>query len=402
MNSQILKTYHRLLSSVPKDTHRFLFSEFNMNSKLTGIIGPRGTGKTTMLLQLINETIKNKDECIYVSLDNIYFSNNLLFTFIEELYEIDGARYFFLDEVHKYSNWAQEIKNAYDSFPDIKIVFSGSSSMDIVKGVYDLSRRAAIYKLPGLSFREYILFKNGKDFPAIGLDRILSITNEELKDISEYKRILGLFGEYLDYGYYPFSIEDKEKFHNKVINVINKIIFEDIASFYKLKTENLHYFKKILAYIATIPPGELNRNSISKNIGLDNKTIQNYLEILQETGLVSLVKENKSGSGMLKATEKIYLNNPTIYKAISREVGFECSLGSIREIFFINMIQNSGKQIFYSAIGDFIVDDHVYEIGGKNKSDKQIKTSKNSFLVKDNILYKTKSEIPLFLFGFMY
>jgi len=403
MNSQILKTYQRLLKSIPVDTHRFLFSKFNINSRITGLIGPRGTGKTTMLLQFINERVDNKDECIYASLDNIYFSNNLLFNFIEELYEIDGIRYFFLDEVHKYKNWSQETKNAYDSFPDIKIIFSGSSSIDLIKGAYDLSRRGTLYKLPGLSFREFIYFRTKQSFKTFAFNELLACKNNDFEDIAGFKKLLGYFNEYLEYGFYPFVFEDKEHYHSKVLNIINKIIYEDIASFYKLKTENLHYFKRILSYISTIPPGSLSRNNISQKIGLDNKTVHHYLEILQETGLVTLVKENKSGSSILKRTEKIYLNNPNIYTAISKDIGFQFSTGTVREIFFIDMIQNSGNKIYFSKVGDFTVAGYNFEIGGKNKTIKQIKDNLDtSLLVKDNILYKTKYEIPLYLFGFLY
>ena len=403
MNNQILKTYNRLLRTVPKDTHRFLFSEFNIKSRLTGLIGPRGTGKTTLLLQFINEKIKDKDECIYASLDNIFFSNILLFDFIEELYEIDGIKYFFLDEVHKYKNWSQELKNVYDSFPDIKIVFSGSSSMDLVKGAYDLSRRGVLYSLPGLSFREFIYFKTKQLFKSFDFNELLACKNECFNDISGFNKLLGYFKEYLEYGYYPFVFEDKDNYHSKVLNIINKVIYEDIASFYKLKTDNLHYFKRILSYISTIPPGKLNRNNISKHIGLDNKTVHNYLEILNETGLISLIRENASGSSVLKTNEKIFLNNSNIYSVISKDIGSDFSIGTVREIFFICMARNSGNTINYSKVGDFCIEGINFEIGGKNKSIKQIKNKLDvSFLVKDNILHRTKYEIPLYLFGFLY
>ena len=374
-----------------------------MNSRLTGLVGPRGTGKTTLLLQYIKEKIKNKNESIYVSLDNIYFTQTKLIDFVDDLYEINGIRNYFFDEVHKYPNWDQELKNIYDSYPNINIIFSGSSSMDLIKGTYDLSRRGKLFKLGGMSFREYLEFRLGITIRNYSFNEILNNPESIIEEISEIERLKGHFLEYLDSGYYPFLFEDEENYHQKIMNIINKTIYEDISNYYKLKTENLINFRKILSYLATIPPGQLNRNNISKHIGLDNKTVENYLNILNETGLVCLIKENKAGSSLLKATEKIYLDNSNIYKAIIQEIGFEYRKGTIREIFFIKMLQNSGEKVYYSRIGDFRVQDFNFEIGGKSKQKKQIKESlQNSYLVKDDIIFSVGNEIPLYLFGFLY
>ena len=403
MINNFLTTYKRLLQNTKFKHHRYIYSEFNTDNRLTGLIGPRGTGKTTLLLQYINEKIENKDDCIYVSIDHIYFSKNALLDFINELYEDYGVRYFFFDEIHKYPNWNQELKNAYDSYPDIKIVFSGSSSIDLIKGTYDLSRRGVLYRIGGMSFREYLLFNDILDTEAIEFSDLINNRNEIEERFSGIKKIKGYFKEYLGNGYYPFYLEDKNTYNQKILRIIEKTVFEDISNFYKLKTENLSNFKRILSYLATIPPGELNRNSISKNIGLDNKTIQNYLHILKETGLIELVSENRSGSNILKQTEKIFLDNPDIYTSIIEEIGYESKIGTIREIFFIKMIRNSGNKIYFDKTGDFEVNNMIFEIGGKNKKLKQIKDKlDNAYLVKDDILVGSKYEIPLYLFGFLY
>lgn len=403
MIGKILTTYRRLLKSTNYQTHRYLFDSFNTKSRLTGLIGPRGTGKTTLLLQYLKEKSDNKNESIYVSLDNIYFTQTKLIDFVDDLYEINGIRSYFFDEVHKYPNWDQELKNIYDSYPNVNIVFSGSSSIDLIKGTYDLSRRGKLFKLRGMSFREYLEFRLNTNLKSFSFEDILSNPETVIEEISGIERLKGHFLEYLDSGYYPFLFEDEENYHQKIINIIDKTIYEDISNFYKLKTENLINFRKILSYLATIPPGQLNRNSISKQIGLDNKTVENYLNILNETGLVCLIKENKSGSGLLKSTEKIYLDNPNIYKAIIDEIGFEYKKGTVREAFFIKMLQNSGEKVYYSRVGDFKIRDYNFEIGGRSKQKKQIKDSlQNSYLVKDDILYSSKYEIPLYLFGFLY
>ena len=403
MLANFKNSYYRLLKNTNYKTHRYLFKSFNMNSRLTGLVGPRGTGKTTLMLQYINEEIKDKNRCIYLSLDNIYFTRVNLIDFVDDLYEIDGIRIFFLDEVHKYPNWDQELKNIYDSYPDVKVVFSGSSSMSLIHGSYDLSRRGTLFRIGGMSFREYLEFRLNKEIPSVTFKELIVKPDSVIKSIADIERLKGHFQEYLECGYYPFLFEDEKNYHQKLLNMIDKTIYEDISNFYRLKTENLINFRKILSYLATIPPGQLNRNSISRNIGLDNKTVDNYLRILNETGLVCLVKENKQGSNLLKGTEKLYLDNFNIYKAIIDEIGFSYNKGSVREIFFIKMLQNTGEKIFYSKVGDFHVQGFNFEIGGREKSKKQIKRDLgNSYVVKDDILYPSVNTLPLYLFGFLY
>ncbi len=400
---RFISTYKRLLQNTNYKYKRYIYKDFNIKNRLTGVIGPRGTGKTTLLLQFIKEQIENKDECIYVSVDNLYFSKNLLSDFVNELYEDYGVRFYFFDEIHKYPDWNQELKNIYDSYPDIKIIFSGSSSMDLVKGSYDLSRRGVLYNLGGMSFREYLLFNEIADIDTCSLEKILKKREEIENKVAGIKKLKGYFKEYLGKGYYPFVMEDEEFYHQKILRIIEKTIYEDISNFYKLKTENLSNFKKILSFLSTIPPGELNRNTIARNIGMDNKTIYNYLNILNETGLIELISENKSGGNLLKKTEKMFLDNPDLYLSITEELGLDSKLGTIREIFFIKMIKNSGKKIFYSKIGDFEVEGNIFEVGGKSKSRKQIKKAGEcGYLVKDNILHGSRREIPLYLFGFLY
>jgi predicted AAA+ superfamily ATPase len=402
MIDHIVSIYRRLLAHVPYDTHRYLFDRFSLTNRLSGLIGPRGTGKTTLILQFIKEYL-SVDECIYVSMDLIYFTNHSLFDFVKELYELQGIRYFFLDEVHKYPAWNQELKNIYDSYPDIWIVFSDSSSIDLVYGMYDLSRRGVLFHLTGMSFREYLLFKGIASLPPLSLQELFKNRVDLETQVAAIPGIRGHFKDYLDHGYYPFFMEDVETYNQKLFRIIEKTIFEDISQFYKLKTENLYYFKRILSYIATIPPGALNRNSIARNIGLDYKTIQYYLSILEETGLVTLLSREKSHSAILKSTEKIYLENPNLYSAIAEETGYSANTGSIRELFIITMLKNSGHSVFYSPVGDLVCDGTYLEIGGKHKTQNQITNAPGpTYLVKDDILYGSKKEIPLLLFGFLY
>ena len=255
MLENFISTYKRLLNNTKFETHRYIFNQFNIDNRLTGLIGPRGTGKTTLLLQYINEKIDDIDSCIYVSLDHIYFANHLLINFVQELYEIHGVKLFFFDEIHKYPNWNQELKNIYDSYPEIKIVFSGSSSIDLIKGSYDLSRRGVLFRIEGLSFREYLHFNNIDDLKPITFKELISNKSQYETELNDINKIRGHFKNYIGKGYYPFFLENEESYNQKLVRIIEKIIFEDIANFYRLKTENLFYFKKIILYIASIPPG---------------------------------------------------------------------------------------------------------------------------------------------------
>ncbi len=398
-----IQTYKRLLNATQYPHHRYLFDSFNLDNRLTGLIGPRGTGKTTLLLQYIKEKIQDPDDCIYVSMDHIYFSNRLLIEFVSELSEEYGIHFFFLDEIHKYANWGQELKNIYDAYPGIRIVFSGSSSIDLVRESHDLSRRGVLYRLEGLSFREYLLFNQVADMAPVQLESLLGNRLDLEEQTAEINRLKGHFKTYLGQGYYPFHLEGRQTYHQKILRVMEKTVFEDIANFYKLKTENLHYFKRIISYLSAVPPEALNRNSIAGHLGVDNKTVNNYLNILHESGLAELFKKNKSGGGLLKQTEKIYLDNPDIYAAVVDQTGFAAQLGTVREIFFIRMLKNAGFKIHYSETGDFEVNGVFFEIGGKNKEKKQIKDNLDqAFLVKDGILFGSRYEIPLHLFGFLY
>lgn len=400
--SDFLNAYKRLLQQTDTQMHRYLFAQFRLNNRLIGLIGARGTGKTTLMLQYIKENLPI-DDCLYVSLDHLYFTQHNLIDLTKELYENYAIRYFFFDEVHKYSQWNQELKNLYDLYPDITIVFSGSSSMDLVKGSYDLSRRGVMYHLPGLSFREYLSFKGVGEFPSLSFSDLLHHRSDFEMQIAETPKLLGYFKQYLGAGYYPFVFEDEETYHQKLQRTLEKTIYEDIANFYQLKTENLLSLKRIVAYMVTIPPSKLNINNIAKNIGLDNKTVQNYLAIMEETQLVTRVSKNKAGSQLLKKTEKTYLNNADLYQTVSQAVGFECILGTQREIFFISMLKNIDVEVHYSDIGDFSVDGAYFEVGGKSKTTKQIRERiDKAYTVKDDMLYGSRLEIPLYLFGFLY
>jgi len=400
----IREIYALLLNKVDLQYKRFLYDKIDFDQRLIGIIGPRGVGKTTLILQYLKENHAENPKAIYLLADNVFFKKNDLFNFVRDFYLKQGGRLVCIDEIHRYENWNQELKNIYDSFPDMKIIFSGSSSIDLVQGKHDLSRRGVIYNLPGFSFREYLLFETGQELEVISLDNVFSEHEKINMKLAKIENILMHFNNYLSAGYYPFYRETKEisLYYQKINNVINKIIYEDITSFYKLKTQNLIVFKQILVFLATISPGEINVHKLANSLGKNYDTAANYLEILNEANLVRFLGISKSGHALIRTAKKVYLDNTNLYGAINFNLGKEIQIGTMRENFMLNQLQNAGLNPAFSEVGDMKINGVVLEIGGKNKKTNQIKNVKNSFLVADDILIGNEKQLPLYIFGFLY
>ena len=373
---------------------RYLYPQFQLTNRLTGLIGPRGVGKTTLLLQYIkNELFKDKTS-FYFSADLVYFQKSNLLEFVSDLHQKEGYKIIFIDEIHKYQNWDQELKNIYDAFPSLKIVFSGSSA----EGSHDLSRRAKLYRLHGLSFREYLNFSQNLQLKPCSFEDLMQGTATPA-----IPKILTHFETYLAQGYYPFVFEDPHSYHEKVSRIIEKTIFEDIANYYNLKTPNLQYFKKILTYLASIPPGDLNIHNLSQNLGVDHKTTQHYLTILVSVGLIRELHPYAGGGAGLRKSSKFFLNNTTLMHTLQQYLGQPILKGTERELFFIQSLQNGEIPIFCSEKADYQTRDAIFEIGGKSKTKRQLKGSQlPAYLVKDDILHSLKNEIPLFQCGFLY
>ena len=404
MASILKETYKRLIAETTVKSHRFLFDTFNTKDRLVGLIGPRGVGKTTLMLQYIRDRIHDREEAFYASADHIYFNQVSLLEFVRNIFTTEGTRLFFFDEIHKYPGWEQELKNIYDSFPSVHIVFSGSSSLALTKGGHDLSRRASFYRLPGLSFREYLNFKTGADYPPITLETLLYEPGVTSEKFAQVPKLAGYFLKYLAEGYYPYVLEGSEHYYNKVRAVVEKTIYEDIAAFYRLKTENLHYFKKVLSFLSTIPPGTMNVHKLGASLGLDDKTVANYLLILEETGLIRTLGAGSRGHTLIRKKQKAYMDNTTLHHALCQGLDQPVDVGSVRELFFVQATQNAGHPVCYSDQGgDFKIGDNLFEVGGRIKRGAQLpQTTPSEFIVKDNILVGSKNTIPLYLFGFLY
>lgn len=397
----IKETFHRRIEKQTLTQTRYLYPLFNLNDRLTGLVGPRGVGKTTLLLQYIkNESIKN---CFHFSAEVVYFYQTTLLEFVYALHVVEGYKIIFIDDIHKYQNWNQELHDIYASFPSLKIVFSGNFMLGHFENSHALPRLTKLYRLHGMSFRECLNITLGLNLQPIPFQDIVTNTKDALNQLKEVDRILPHFEEYLQKGYYPFVFEDPHSYYEKISRIIDKTISEDIANFYNLKTPNLLYFKKLLTYLASIPPGELNINNLAKHLEIDHKTVEHYITILASVGLAREMRPYGGGGSGMRKPSKLLLNNTNLIHTMSQYLGQQPSNGMERELFFVQSLQNTGIEVFYSKQADYRTRDTIFEIGGKNKTRDQLKEIKEpSYVVKDGILHPLKGEIPLFLFGFLY
>ncbi len=402
--NQFIELSSNLLRSTNLNFKRFLYDKIDFNQRMFGLVGPRGVGKTTLILQHIKEHDPLLKHSLYISADHVSLKKGELYDFAKAFHIQEGGTLLCIDEIHKYANWNQELKNIYDSFPKLKIIFSGSSSINLIRGKYDLSRRAAIYNLPGLSFREYLILNNKTQVNAFTLEHIIINHNLISLEMSEHLDMIRLLRDYHSVGYYPFflDVNDTYKYYERLSLIIEKTIYEDISSSFDLKTENLQYFGQILNFLALSSPGEFSVNKVSKLLGKNHETISNYLSILIDTRLVRTLSSSGRGKSTLKDLKKVFIDNSNLLNSIANRRGQSADLGTIRELFVLSHLQNSGHQPKYPQYGDLKIGDIVLEIGGKSKNDKQIRKTKNSFVVADNILASNKSQIPMYLFGFLY
>jgi predicted AAA+ superfamily ATPase len=394
----LLEQSERLVSNVSLDFKRYLFDFIKWDNRLIGIKGARGTGKTTLLLQWIKEQNLPTEKAVYFSLDDLYFTKNSLKETVSQFYK-NGGLVLVLDEVHKYKNWSQEIKNCYDFFPDLKIIFTGSSIIDITKQEGDLSRRALLYELVGLSFREYLKMLKIIDLPVFSIDDILFNSAEIKKKIPKDFRPLNYFGSYLNYGYYPFGLEDTSSVHQRINQLIRTIVEIDMAELQDFDIRNAKKLLQLIYVIAQQVPFKPNISNLAIKTGIHRNSLNNYLYYLEKAKVISLLFPTGNSIATLQKPEKIVLNNTTLLNALSEEKPL---IGTVRETFFVSQLLTFHK-VKLSKLADFLVNDkYTFEIGGKRKGQKQIEGIENAWIVKDDIELPLLNTIPLWLIGLLY
>lgn len=387
---KLLEHYHRLIKDLDADFQRYIYTNINWESRMIGLTGARGVGKTTLILQHIKKELP-VNKALYVTVEDFYFSTNKLIDLADAFVKM-GGKYLFIDEIHKYSNWSQELKLMYDYHPELNIVFTGSSVLDINKGASDLSRRAVMYQLRGLSFREYLSLFHQINTPVYALEELL---NHQV-EISELVHPLPYFQDYLKRGYYPFALEDE--FEMRLQQVINQTLETDIPQYAEMNVSTGRKLKQLLAIISQSVPFKPNFSSIAGMLGASRNNISDYLMYLEDAQLIAQLRDAVGGIRGLGKVDKVYLDNPNLIYALAQHTP---NIGNIRETFFFNQ-----TKVVFDVVAppsaDFLINNLTFEVGGKNKGQKQIQGITNSFIVKDDIEFGFMNTIPLWQFGLLY
>lgn len=396
---QLFEIFGLKLRSTPMSFKRFLYDQIDWSNRLISIQGARGSGKTTLVLQYIRETFKTPSKkVLYADVNHIYFSRNTLINLADQFYKT-GGEYLFLDEIHKYTNWSSEIKQIYDTYSGLHIVFTGSSILEIKKGESDLSRRLVSYLIPGLSFREFLSFDKNLNFDSIKLSSLLNNHQSISHEMTTGFKPLEFFADYLKHGYYPYFSENKAFYHQKLLQTINMILEVDLPAIEPIAFNNILKVKKLLSVISESAPFKPNTIKLSELTEVSRASLLRFFGLLERAQLIALLQSKTKGIRKMGKPDKIYLNNTNLMYALSPE---NVNKGNLRETFFYNQVLHKHR-IVSSNEGDFVVDNQfVFEIGGKNKTTKQIAGIKNSFVVKDDIETGALNTIPLWLFGFLY
>lgn len=399
MLENIRKLEKRIVKEVFSQYKRYLYRTIDFNSQMIGIVGARGVGKTTLLLQYLQE-LKEK----YAPYKSLYFSydyptniNIKLIELVEEFAKI-GGEYLIIDEIHKYENFSLDLKAIYDFYPRVKVIFTGSCASSIYNSQADLSRRVVLYYMNGLSYREFLELKHSIALPKFSLEEILENHIDIVDRLSEQFLALEHMQEYLTFGYYPFYFKDQNQYLRQLNAVINQTIDIDLVNLGLVKQSFTNKLKKLLLIVSESNPFELNITKVAANIEVSRNTLYAYLQHLDRGGLLNIIGSSKKGITKLTKPEKLYLNNTNIFYTF----GSESKIGTIRETFFTSQLKHL-HTIEISNKGDFLIDNkYTFEVGGEGKSFNQIKDIKNSYLVIDTDSTENKNKIPLWLFGFLY
>lgn len=398
---EIVQKSDRLIELSPKKVERDSPGNLNWNWRLNAILGARGTGKTTLLLQRAARLKSQNIEVLYISLDDLYFTEHRLIE-VATKFSQSGGRHLYIDEVHKYPGWARELKNVYDSLPDLKVVFSGSSILEIFRQDVDLSRRALVYELPGLSFREFLAMAGIIVFEKIQLETLLKSHREIALEILQKIKPLQHFNRYLRRGYYPFFLEEHRDYVLTLEQVIKLVIENDLQY---LDGFDISYSRKmlqLLKIIAGSPPFKPNISKLSERIGINRNTLVGYFRYLERARLVSLANFPEKNISALQKPDKVFLNNPNLYYVLNP---LHSDIGSIRESFFFNQTAVVAQPVLHPQVDFMVVKDDIsyhFEVGGAGKSAKQSEGLSNAFIIKDDIESGMENRIPLWLFGFLY
>lgn len=387
---QLFENFRRRLHDTPIDLVRYKYGEIEWNGHALGLVGPRGVGKSTMLLQYIKKNLDLNDT-LYVSADYLYFASHTLVDLADRFYKM-GGKHLFIDEIHKYEGWSTEIKQIYDSYSDLQLIISGSSILEITKGMADLSRRVPIYEMQGLSFREYLHLFHGIRMDVVSMENLL---NHEYA-IPGVEHPLPLFHDYLRRGYYPFGRD--AAYDMELMQVVAQTMESDIPLYLNTNVSVGRKLKQLLMVVSESVPFKPVMQKLADVTGINRNYIQDYLTYMERAGMIAQLRDAVGGLRGLGKTEKVYLDNTNLIYVLAPK---RADIGNVRETFFMNQMRVIGD-VTCSPVSDFMMDGMTFEIGGRKKGQKQISDVKDGYVVKDDIETGYANVIPLWAFGLMY
>ena len=380
-----------ILSQINISFLRYKYYELDWTRRVFGIVGPRGVGKTTMVLQYIKQKLSLQDS-LYITLDHIYFSTHTLIDVADKFYK-EGGKHLIIDEVHKAFNWSVQLKQIIDSYPNMQIIFTGSSVLDIYRGVADLSRRAPIYDMQGLSFREYLVLYHGIQAPTLNLDDLIN----QRVTLPNIEHPLPLFKDYLKRGYYPFE-RIASDFSTNLMQVINRTMETDIPLYANINISVARKLQNLLVVIAESVPFKPNYKKLAEVTGISRNDIADYIYYMERAGMLMSLHDTTQGIRSIGKSHKLYVDNTNLMYVLSPE---NIDKGNLRETFFLNQMRVK-YPVIASQKADFEIGNYVFEVGGKNKNQKQLDNNPNGYIVKDDIEFGYRNVIPLWAFGLTY
>lgn len=387
----LIRTFRTRLQNTPTEYVRDIHDKILWESRLVAILGARGVGKSTLVLQHI-KLHEDAVATLYVSADDLYFSTHTLVELAGQFYR-EGGKALYIDEIHKYKNWSTEIKNIYDTYATLRVGYTGSSILDLEKGGADLSRRKLEYRLPGLSFREYLAIGKGIRIPAHTLEQV--VQNKIDFPYAEHRPV-ALFKEYLKEGYYPYFQESG--YYLRLLSVINQVVDNDIPAFAEMTTSTAQKLKKLLYIVAQSVPFKPNYSKLARDLNINRNMVADLMVYLEKAQLINILRDDTHGISALGKVDKIYLNNTNLAYALSDTTP---DVGNVRETVFLSLLAPA-QTITSSSVADFRIGGLTFEVGGRNKTQKQIRDIGNAYLVKDDIEYGHRNTIPLWAFGLTY
>ena len=395
----LFRKHDRLLEVTPTKIIRQWMHSINWKARMMAIRGPKGVGKTTLMLQYIKLHYQPLDrQVLYVSCDDNYFNTNTLLQLAEQFY-LNGGQHLFLDEVHKYANWSREIKEIYDFYPTLQVVLSGSSLLCLTEGEADLSRRCINHDIQGLSFREFLHFYKGIEMPVYPLEQVLQNPAPLIRKMNQMGRPVALFHEYLKYGYYPYYLDNEIDYYVSIQQVVNRVIDDELTRICRVDLGNTRRLKALLTTLCASVPFQVDISKLATVSGLKRDTVVAYLGYLYKAKLIHLLYSNLKNVKRMQKPDKIYLHNPNMLCAL----GSNLNVGTQRECFAVNQLSVSHTVEYGKAQGDFLIDGKItIEVGGQDKTFDQIADIPNSYILADSMEFPVGKKLPLWIVGLMY